>query len=311
MDWIHSYKNLRGHPKTRKLARRVGGLPAAVGHLHCLWWWAMDYAPDGDLSDHDAEDIAIGCEWEGDPNAFVTALVESGFLDRDDDGTLSIHDYHDYIGRYQWKAEKDAAAKRQARAVEKDGEPAARGRRADGARRSSGRRADGLARVDRQTDKTDRQTEEKEHMSPAENADDACEPDEVVDNVECTDVDVLPPDDPAPAQPQDDGDDGFEAFWALYIRKEGKVSAERAWRRMSRTKRNLAFGIAGVMSQLHAKGMSPPRQFIKTPAAWLRGEHWNDWRDGPPATWIPDAERRNGSHDLAQTVRQMMAEGYE
>ena len=148
-------------------------------------------------------------------------------------------------------------------------------------------------------------------MSPAENADDACEPDEVVDNVECTDVDVLPPDDPAPAQPQDDGDDGFEAFWALYIRKEGKVSAERAWRRMSRTKRNLAFGIAGVMSQLHAKGMSPPRQFIKTPAAWLRGEHWNDWRDGPPATWIPDAERRNGSHDLAQTVRQMMAEGYE
>ena len=34
-----------------KLARRLGvSLPAAIGHLHLLWWWAMDYAQDGDLT---------------------------------------------------------------------------------------------------------------------------------------------------------------------------------------------------------------------------------------------------------------------
>jgi len=49
-------------------ARGVGGIRGAVGLLHCLWWWCIDYATDGDLSRYDAEDIAIACEWEGDPD---------------------------------------------------------------------------------------------------------------------------------------------------------------------------------------------------------------------------------------------------
>jgi len=63
-----------------------------------LWWWAMDYAPSGDLSDFTAEDIALAAGWEGDSDAFVSALLGSGmglragFLERDERGNLMVHD---------------------------------------------------------------------------------------------------------------------------------------------------------------------------------------------------------------------------
>ena len=92
MAWIESHQTLRDHPKALKLARLLEvSRPAVIGHLQCLWWWATDYAPDGDLSRHDELDIAIGADWEGNPSEFVDALARVGFLDRDVDSTLTIH----------------------------------------------------------------------------------------------------------------------------------------------------------------------------------------------------------------------------
>jgi len=109
--WIQSHQSLRDHPKTRRLARRdgVGGIRGAVGLLHCLWWWCLDYASDGDLSRYDAEDIAIACEWAGDPDTLVSMLVETGFLD--DNVCLQVHDWADYGGK--WKEKRSANARRQ------------------------------------------------------------------------------------------------------------------------------------------------------------------------------------------------------
>ena len=59
MAWIESHQELARHPKTRKLARRLGvNLPTAIGHLHMFWWWAMDYSKSGDITSFDAIDIA-------------------------------------------------------------------------------------------------------------------------------------------------------------------------------------------------------------------------------------------------------------
>ena len=50
-NWIKSYQDLGRHPKTSRLARTLGiSRPAAIGHWHLLWWWALDYAKDGDLA---------------------------------------------------------------------------------------------------------------------------------------------------------------------------------------------------------------------------------------------------------------------
>ena len=79
MAWSESHQELRDHPKTKRMARRLGiSVPAAIGHLHCLWWWAMDYAPDGDISDYDAEDIADAAMWDGDAEQFLQALIDCG-----------------------------------------------------------------------------------------------------------------------------------------------------------------------------------------------------------------------------------------
>ena len=50
--WIESHQSLRDHPRKDQLAEElfVGRVPndvanyAAVGILHYLWWWALDYA---------------------------------------------------------------------------------------------------------------------------------------------------------------------------------------------------------------------------------------------------------------------------
>ncbi|WP_407310979.1 hypothetical protein [Desulfosporosinus sp. SB140] len=99
MAWIESNQELGRHPKTKKLARLLGiSAVTAVGHLHFLWWWALDYIQDGLLSKYDEFDIAEACMWEGDEKFFVNALVKARFIDETENG-LVIHDWLDYAGR--------------------------------------------------------------------------------------------------------------------------------------------------------------------------------------------------------------------
>lgn len=120
MSWIESHQEVAHHPKTRKLARRLGvSIPAAIGHLHLLWWWSIDFAENGDLSRHDDEDIAIGAMWDDDPSTFVDALVDAGWIDRDDQAT-TIHDWPEYAGRLLDRRAANAARKRKSRAAARD-----------------------------------------------------------------------------------------------------------------------------------------------------------------------------------------------
>lgn len=140
MAWIESHQTLAGHPKTRKLALLLGiSKPAAIGHLHCFWWWALDYSDDGSLEDHEPIDIAIGAEWDGDPDAFVDAMVRVGFIDRADDECLSVHDWDDYGGKLTRARKAHAEKQRKRRAESGGGTDTARDRnvpRTDSARAS-------------------------------------------------------------------------------------------------------------------------------------------------------------------------------
>lgn len=112
MSWLESHQELRDHPKTARLRRRLGvSLPTAIGHLHLLWWWALDYAPSGDLSSFDPDVLADAACWEDDPGLFVRALLAAGFVDED----LKIHDWDDYAGRLLDRREANARRMRAAR----------------------------------------------------------------------------------------------------------------------------------------------------------------------------------------------------
>ena len=106
MAWIEAHQELRDHPKTKRAARLLGiSRPQMIGHLLCLWWWCLDYAEDGNLSDFDAEDIADAAEWDDDANEFVAALIDCGPADRPgfiirDGDSLSVKDWSQYGGKY-------------------------------------------------------------------------------------------------------------------------------------------------------------------------------------------------------------------
>ena len=100
MAYVQLHEELPEHPKTKRAARLLGvSRPTIVGHLTFLWNWCLRYAQDGDLSLYEPADIADAAGWEGDPAAFIEALLDCGpgdscgFLERDETGALLVHDW--------------------------------------------------------------------------------------------------------------------------------------------------------------------------------------------------------------------------
>jgi hypothetical protein len=121
--WIESHQSIRNHPKIKKASRLAGVNEfEMIGRLHCLWWWALDYAPDGDVTKYSQEDIESAVDWTGDPGRFYRALIDCGFnghcglLEYVDDGSIVIHDWHNYGGRLLEKRELNAQRMRDKRA---------------------------------------------------------------------------------------------------------------------------------------------------------------------------------------------------
>jgi hypothetical protein len=82
---------LRRHRKRRRLEKLIG--PGAVGYLIDLWIATAVSRPDGVLSGWGPVDIAEEVDWTGDPEELIGALIESGFVDRREDGVVIVHDW--------------------------------------------------------------------------------------------------------------------------------------------------------------------------------------------------------------------------
>lgn len=82
--------SLPSHPKTKKLARRLG--PA--GPLACiyLFLWVAANRSDGDLSGLTDEDLELAVDWQGEEGQFVSVMSEVGFLDGEQGGRR-VHDW--------------------------------------------------------------------------------------------------------------------------------------------------------------------------------------------------------------------------
>ncbi len=84
MSWFASPQERRADPRTTRLCVALSiNRREACGLLDFLDWWALDYARSGDLNPFTDEELAYACDWEGDPAAFVAALVQSGHITED------------------------------------------------------------------------------------------------------------------------------------------------------------------------------------------------------------------------------------
>ena len=97
MAWIELHQAL---PQHRKLLALRDALrlrtPAALGHMCLLWLWALDNAPDGDLSALPPRQLAEICQFNARrAGELAAALRTSGFVDADG----RLHDWGDYTGR--------------------------------------------------------------------------------------------------------------------------------------------------------------------------------------------------------------------
>ena len=89
---------LPSHPKTKKLAKRLG----AAGPLGCiyLFLWVASNRSDGDLAGMTDEDIELAIDWAGEEGAFVRGMVDVGFLE----GEACERLVHDWAEHNPWAA---------------------------------------------------------------------------------------------------------------------------------------------------------------------------------------------------------------
>lgn len=126
IPWIQVYSNLLQHPKTGTLAVELDLKSSdveieavAVGILVSLWTWAVQNAPNGDLSNTNPRTIARAANWKRKPDTLIVALKISGFLDDD----MKLHDWEEYaelyINRVEYQREQARERMRNMRARKK------------------------------------------------------------------------------------------------------------------------------------------------------------------------------------------------
>lgn len=98
------------HPKTVKLKSTVGA--EGVFCLMRLWAFAGNYRPRGLLTGMNPQDIAIAAKWSEDANQFVSALLDSKFLDKLKNGVYRLHNWKLRQGYLYRKPERRERARK-------------------------------------------------------------------------------------------------------------------------------------------------------------------------------------------------------
>ncbi len=98
------------HDKTDDLCAKVGD--SAIRCLLRLWSWAAQTRPKGILDGKTSDDIERKAKWTGERGAFVTALIQTGFLDVLPGEVLALHDWEEHQGWVVGFPERQKQAKK-------------------------------------------------------------------------------------------------------------------------------------------------------------------------------------------------------
>jgi hypothetical protein len=280
------------HRKLPRLARLAGIRAAeALGLLEFLWH--AQYEACSEVVG-DALDVETLARWEGEKGVLVLALVDSGFVDANPDGTFSVHDFWDHAPDYVRKrAEREVDRKKRGVTLsEIRAESGRLGAKATNACRPEiGKHPANSRTVAGRCPASVRQIAVTPAPAPAP----APAP-----------VSPLPPSapdlaltpDPSPAS-AGSGEGRFEVFWAAYPRKVKPGDALKAWKSMSAADRAAALLAVPAFARAWAGAPRDRREFIPYPASWLRARQWGD----DPAEWDQSAASRPVNRSVNGSAR--------
>lgn len=238
MAWIKVDQSLRDHRKLLSAADILDICPAyLMGMIISLWLWSLDNVPTGNLDGISARTIARAAQWDGDAQSFVDALTEAGFLDREADGSLEIHNWHTWTGKLLDKRqhEKDRSARRRSEKSAKSKQPEV------DQRSTSGRVEQTTVNQSSVDDTPSSPSTEEEERKPLDN--------EV----------------------------GFDTFWEHYPKKVGKTYARKVWDELNPDAALVAKIIDAVDKQKNSKQWAKSDgQYIPNPASWLEKGYWDN-----------------------------------
>jgi hypothetical protein len=85
------------HPKFADLKARLGRPRCTVlGCLEAMWHFAR-FAPQGNIGKYTNSAIEKWLEWDGKSGELISALIKSGWIERNDAYRLIVHDWHEHV----------------------------------------------------------------------------------------------------------------------------------------------------------------------------------------------------------------------
>ncbi len=243
-----------------------------MGHITSFWLWALDNIPDGELDGISPRMIARAAQWEGEPEDFMNALIEAGFIDKTDDG-LIIHDWYDYAGKLVERriAERERSRQRRvaSRKKKKDDQTATNGRPTDDQKKTVGT-------VPNRT--VPNSTNNKEYI---------CAPDQPNNQPEENEDGRAAGQDSGEEQPDEQRarnpfqslkqEKMFDTFWEIYPKKRSKGRAERAWVKIKPDEQLFKAILDGLeRAKTSVEWLKDDGQYIPYPSSWLNAKGWED-----------------------------------
>lgn len=262
--------SFKGHRKRRKLRMLLGS--GSTDYLIDLWINTATNHPDGVLVGMSSLDVALEAGWEDDPEKFVGAMIESGFLDQDEDGTFRLHDWEDHQPFVIEAPKRSQQAKKaaEARWSKKPAKPSESKMDAQSMPSACGQHSDRNA-------PTYLPTKEEENTTP------------------------LPP--AAPAVPNmEPYSMEFLEFWEAYPNKEAQDDAWIAWLELKKARKHPGLSVLqdAICVQEQGERWQDPK-FIPSPGAWLRKGRWKDKPPEPRAAPRASPPRGNLTPRQQQT----------
>ncbi len=95
--YLEMDEGYHGHRKTLRLCALMK-CDTADAYPPRLWAWAVRSAPDGDLTGMDPGEIEMAVRYRKQDGALFAALCTAGFIDRSEDGQVSIHNWRERTG---------------------------------------------------------------------------------------------------------------------------------------------------------------------------------------------------------------------